>query len=122
MKQRTRHLILVKNYYYTFLLSFPLRNRKPRSREKNNQIYDIVSFPLRAGLDGSTCHLVSRPDCPCCQVCAVAEAGAACHPENRPCHIGSRLECDPEEKVCKGRTKKPFFGKTVGEFFLSILQ
>ncbi len=49
-----------------------------------------------------TCPLVPRPDCPCCQVCAEVEEGQPCDPRARPCDLASRLECHPEEKVCKG--------------------
>ena len=50
----------------------------------------------------ATCTRVPRSDCPCCEVCAALE-GEPCDPAAAPCDVTRRLQCDPEQKVCKGK-------------------
>ena len=51
----------------------------------------------------ASCTRVPRADCPCCFVCA-SEVGEACEDVIQPCNVAKKLDCDPVEKVCKGKT------------------
>ena len=50
------------------------------------------------------CNLMPRGDCPCCSVCGGLE-GDVCDEKVLPCDVTRRLECDPKENICKGKTK-----------------